>query len=495
MSNSGFEIDLEWAANVPKTTDRGLGATFGELTIRCGSETITRHVHESSVFSSILVPVVPLATWFARCWAELLGDNPPFTMKDDSDAHRALAQLDDEDWAEAEPTIDRWLRGHAIRFAGDGLVLPDLVAWRVDNVVSLSWRAWKPVDDFEFLGKGHIEVSVSEFVRVVRKFIDNVRSRLSKVAETSVARIEFERAVTYVDSPWSGTGLKLVAKRVGRTVEDLKAWLGGAQDGKEIQRRLAEDYGVEQKDLRDPVLIDSPVAMAARSVSTRFTLLDHQRILKLGKDLRARQPNSKIARLRARIKKEESVLFPNARDGYRRASIVRRILKSNRRIDIEKILKEQDCTIVDEAFDDPLTDGIVLWTRENRVLIVANAKSLRTSTSWGRRTMLAHELYHLLFDAGDDRFFGEATGEDAPTTSESAANAFAAELLLPARCLPNDVSRFWTNLVRARKAVGKLCDEFDVGWELVVRQFQNHRKLPDAVVDALLDVPRLSTAE
>lgn len=108
--------------------------------------------------------------------------------------------------------------------------------------------------------------------------------------------------------------------------------------------------------------------------------------------------------------------------------------------------------------------------------------------------MLAHELYHLLYDASDRRMFGECTSDWSPAPTERVANAFAAELLLPETALPRAISHYWTRLDEAASEVAGLCETFGVGWELAVRQLQNRRKLPEAVVSALLGVPRRPAA-
>lgn len=487
MTTSGFSLDVAWAADVPALRDDGLRATFAELTIRCGTEIVTRHVNGPSVLDSLYIPVAPLATWLARCWPDLMGGAPPFALAESSDAHRALGRIDDDAWDAGEVELERWLRAHALRFVGDGLFLPDLVLWRIGDVMSLSWRAFRPGSGVEFLGGDHVEIPVRDFVDEVRRFVRDVAERIASADERSASRAELERAESRMRFPWKPGGLRLVSSRLGRSPEDVRAWLEPLANEEQRQRAVAEAYGVDRDDTFDPAYLDSPVLMAARSAGPRFTLDDHGRMIALARKLPTLAPAEGIRDLRDRLGPTEPIAYPRAADGYRRADAVRAIVaRTTRCFEIDRFLERRGCVIVDEPLDDRRTDGLVLWTPDERVLLVANTESPRTATPWGRRAMLAHELYHLLFDTADVRFFGEATTDGAATPSEPAANAFAAELLLPERYLPKSVSHFWTNSAKARADVDKLCEDFDIGWELVVRQLQNHRHLPPAVVEALL---------
>jgi Zn-dependent peptidase ImmA (M78 family) len=85
--------------------------------------------------------------------------------------------------------------------------------------------------------------------------------------------------------------------------------------------------------------------------------------------------------------------------------------------------------------------------------------------------------------------FGEATGDAPRTPSEPLAGAFAAELLAPQRELPRFDSRFWTHQSLANQALQDVCNQFDVGRELALRQLQNRRSWPETLIESLLAMP------
>jgi Zn-dependent peptidase ImmA (M78 family) len=95
--------------------------------------------------------------------------------------------------------------------------------------------------------------------------------------------------------------------------------------------------------------------------------------------------------------------------------------------------------------------------------------------------VLAHELYHLLADSVEGHVFGECTSQFSPSPSERRANAFAAELLLPAVALPAYLH------VHPEFKVREICGKYGVGWELCVRQLVNHKRITRDLAQALLD--------
>lgn len=488
MSERRLRFEARWVNDIPELTDEGLRATFAEFTLTCDQSVLTRHVNGSSVFASVFVPVAPIARWIAGCWADLIGESAPFVATGRTDVHRVLASMDEDTWEREESALDTWLRAHALHFVGDGLLLPDVIFFRVGDTMSVSWRGFRASEEVEFLGAGHAEIPLREFVDAARELIRATLERMAQVPAHSASATELRQAAERVQEPWSPRGLRVVAGRVGRSVESLRTWLGSAaENATDARDRIVKAYGIASEDAYDPVFMDSPVARAARSAGPRLTEKDHARLIVLGEQLQKAPEAEGLRRLRGRLNHEPTLGPPRAKDGQRRAGAVRAALRWRRRkLDVEGILCNAQCEIARLALDDRMTDGIALWTHEERALIVANTSSPRTQTVWGLRAMLAHELYHLLYDAHDARFFAEATSDMTPTPSEPAANAFAAELLLPAQYLPRDVGRFGEKVTA--DAVKKLCDEFGVGWELAVRQLQNRRRLPRPAVDALLDL-------
>jgi len=118
-------------------------------------------------------------------------------------------------------------------------------------------------------------------------------------------------------------------------------------------------------------------------------------------------------------------------------------------LDLETVLLPKLGVTVEElTLDDFQVDGVAMFTPGKRPMVAVNLSGQFSSTRWGRRMTLAHELCHLLHDLSDNNEVGIVSNPWAPYLLERRANAFAAMLLMPPAALADVLSRnsrLWTS--------------------------------------------------
>lgn len=484
-----FAIRFSWERCPFELADSGQQATWAEIAIVCATRVLTRYVDPVGLHDSILGPASALAMWIGRSFPALASGERLYLAERAMDAHSLLQSWTPADWDEHEDELEGWLASHSLQSVGQGLILPNVLFWRRGDSMRVSWKgdpAPRTERQVQYVGSGAATVEAREVLDVLRRFMRIVAQRIAQAPGTSTSVQAIRQAADRLSRPWE-MQFDVIAGRLGQSQSSLlKSLRQKDPTPHAVRKHLSEAYGVELDKVRGPEDIDSPVAMAARSASPGFSDADRQKLIALSRALPARQPAERLQVLRVEpgsqptlpLMEEEYVI------GYQRAEWVRQRLSNPADfIDVERVLMEHGCEVQDLTFDDVATDGVALWRQDNRCLIAINKSSPRAATVWGRRTLLAHELYHLLFDTKDRRFFGECRSEWTAAPSERKANAFAAELLLPEKALP----RFEPQEMSWWEAkVAELCSNYRVGWELVTRQLQNRAKLPRPLAEALL---------
>lgn len=101
-------------------------------------------------------------------------------------------------------------------------------------------------------------------------------------------------------------------------------------------------------------------------------------------------------------------------------------------LDLEsKLLPRLGVVVRDFTLEDKEIDGLAMFAPGKSPLTGVNLTGKYSSTRWGRRMTLAHELCHLLYDLSDGQSVGIVSNPWAPELLEKRANAFAAMLLMP----------------------------------------------------------------
>jgi hypothetical protein len=154
--------------------------------------------------------------------------------------------------------------------------------------------------------------------------------------------------------------------------------------------------------------------------------------------------------------------------------------------DLEGILLPQlGIAVHSFTLEDNEIDGLAMFALGKSPLAGVNLTGRYSSTRWGRRMTLAHELCHLLYDLSDGDSVGIVSNPWAPELLEKRANAFAAMLLMPREALevilPTN-PRQWTSedLHEAMKFLG-------VGRTALMNHLHNLGFISHSQKDAWLD--------
>jgi hypothetical protein len=99
--------------------------------------------------------------------------------------------------------------------------------------------------------------------------------------------------------------------------------------------------------------------------------------------------------------------------------------------DVEDFLIQHKVIINLFDFQSANIDAVALWGKVNPIIFINSFNNARTTSVPGRRATLAHELCHLLVDRLRALPVGEVLRGDVDQATESRANAFAAEMLVP----------------------------------------------------------------
>jgi hypothetical protein len=144
-----------------------LAATWASLRIRVGDECVSRVFdrRSKSVRDEIYVPLYPLAEWIVWNWWALLYETEV--------RHRGDRQS--------------FSSRHNLRFAGDGVGMPDMALLPLGEHVEVTWSSWgHRYQHIEFLGHGTRLLFRSELAQTFFDFVESVCLRLERenVTET-----------------------------------------------------------------------------------------------------------------------------------------------------------------------------------------------------------------------------------------------------------------------------------------------------------------------
>lgn len=121
---------------------------------------------------------------------------------------------------------------------------------------------------------------------------------------------------------------------------------------------------------------------------------------------------------------------------------------------------------------DPKLSAVAVWGKQHGPAVIVNSQhGARSAFKHGRRTTVAHEICHLLYDRDRSLPVIDILGGLGPRFAEKRANAFAAEFLLPRSVASQQIGS--ESILEASK---KLARVFQVSPEVVMRQIRNSDK-------------------
>lgn len=154
-------------------------------------------------------------------------------------------------------------------------------------------------------------------------------------------------------------------------------------------------------------------------------------------------------------------------------------LGDDARCKVEDFLQQLGVVVDDLEIDSKLIDAVCAWGPEHGPVIFVNANGPHSAGFRGYRATLAHELCHLLIDRGGALPVGEIKGGNVPREIEARANAFAAELLVPASAAGRLMA---TTKGTPAQALERVCNRYGASQAIVAWQTLNSdTHLPRAV--------------
>lgn len=475
-------------------------ATWGAVGLWVAGRNLTAgRADDGSPVDVAEVPLSPVVRWLAEQWDPLLHEErlPRPSSSNAAAAWRmdALASLprDEHDLDQLLDDREAWWSRHGLGSALPGYRIPDLHILRSSSEVELSWddREWRSVPRGVRLieAPGAVELPAAEVADVLHRWaravVDAARGRSG--AEGFVA--DMDRALEALRHRPDHMGrLKWAAGQRLEEAADAIRDLAGVTGGP-VAETIRAMLGIDAEP--DPGLITAytlPVLLY-RCARPSLWSDDLLVLLRLTRTLPAGG-----VRIRSLQRRRRPPSFPAAitTDGYDSALALRSALGIPPEAplmgptDLESwLLPRLAVQVRDVRLADTRVEGAAILKPGHVPVVAVNKSGRFSSTQWGRRMTLAHELCHLLHDLDADGRVGVVSNPWAPGRMERRANAFAAMLLMPEPALeallPRDTSQ-WTS-ARLRCAM----DHLGVGRTALTWHLQNLDWISPSEREALLD--------
>ena len=375
-----------------------------------------------------------------------------------------------------------------------GLFDPDLHLRRVNSGIELSWddREWRSVPNGISLMEpsGTVIVPANEVAQVLYDWSRATAIELEAFPESA----EFAREMLnllggQLLTPSILNRLQWAAgQHLQQAAQDVCRLVGLATE--DIDKNVQALLGISESNgvgLITPLTIP---AMLFRSVSPELTSADLCRLSQAVNQL----PSKADIPLRDYQEASPPSISPEIvyKDGYEKAVAFREALQIDPSLplsgkhDLEGVLLPHlGIAVHSFTLEDNEIDGLAIFAPGKSPLAGVNLTGKYSSTRWGRRMTLAHELCHLLYDLSDEDSVGIVSNPWAPELLEKRANAFAAMLLMPREALevilPTN-PRQWSpeNLREAMKSLG-------VGRTALMNHLHNLGFISHSEKDAWLD--------
>jgi len=464
FGSDDFAIEIE-----PKDV-RGTSSevmTLADLRICVGEHILTAWVdsEDRESFDRLPdVPIVDLAHWFASSWMDLIfGIRVPRAMvgRQVSLAQRWIlsSSLTGPD---ATSTYE-WASKHALEFAATDYSLPAIVFQRRDDYVEVSWESrpdaatgssvvFKPT-------QGAVLVDVPRFVELCRSLMTWVTERLDGVAKDP--------------------RLRIIEQCLGRSASDVgKATLEGWFPNWSTAR--VNVPAIDLETLGRMGAATTPTMMFLRSAAGELPATEASSLLSAFRSAAASRKT--VAKFPEEVRSADIGIDPTApwASGYRLARLVRACLgvTPDQPFAIRDQLEGSGVRVSAHSLQNTAIEGACFLTPEGTAFTFYNPNGRLSRSEVGRRTTLAHEFCHLLFDARkeamgqlDRRVEPSGAGPTVLIGSllEKRANAFAVELLLPQEIVLGEASkgRLTSNSLRA------LARRYQVSEQVVRHQAEN----------------------
>mgnify|MGYP001809601325 CR=1 FL=1 len=446
------------------------------------------------------VPLAPVVEWISKNWDPMLHEGRFPSISDSSSAAAwlidSLASLPDDD-SELDKILSeraKWWMRHGMGASLPDFRIPDLVLRRVNAGVELSWddREWRSVPSGIHLmeSPNAVILPALEVAEVLHEWASSVVNALRVLP--AAANFASEMSVLLEGHASSKCALGRLKWAAGQRLEqaalEARHLLGITSDDiEETVRALLGLPDTNSAGLITPVTIP---AMLFRSSNPELSTAD---LLTLSQAFARLQSEGDIPLCKfQRAEPPSASLEIVTQDGYTKAIELRSALSIDNSLpllgecDLERVVLPRLGVIVTEvALDDNHIDGAAMFAPGSAPMILINLSGRFSSSMWGRRMTLAHELCHLLHDLSEDKDVAVVSNPWAPYLLERRANAFAAMFLMPPSAigavLPANPRQWTSDMLRhAMRDLG-------VGRSALTWHLYNLKRISGSERDALLD--------
>jgi Zn-dependent peptidase ImmA (M78 family) len=451
--------------------------SWGQLQIWVTGRNLTAGISPNqSIVNCAEVPLAPLLAWIAKNWDPMLHETrlplPSKSLGSAAWCVDCLISLPDED-SELDKLLDArasWKSRHGMGSSLPDFRIPDLHLRRVNAGIELSWddRAWRSVPHGMRLqeASGTVILPAEEVANILFDWASGVANALRPFPESAAFADEMHTLLENHRTVRSALSrLKWAAgQHLQQAAQDARRLVGPFADSAMIDETIQVLLGLGDNGgagLITPITIP---AMLFRSASPELSTSDLRRL----SEAFAQLPRVEDCPLATHQQADPPTSSPENvfQDGYEKALEFRSALDLNPELpllgehDLESVLF-QDLGIVvqDLTLESATIDGMAVFSLGKAPLVGVNLTGKYSSTRWGRRMTLAHELCHLLYDLSDENSVGIVSNPWAPQLLEKRANAFAAMLMMPREALEASLPRSprqWTaeDLGEAMKRLG-----------------------------------------
>lgn len=434
-------------------------ASWGALQLWVDGQNLCSHVDQGEVLHSTHWYLLPFLEWVADNWNALLHEERLPNRNSSDTAVRALsatrlapALAGEEDTLAWDEERFEWRARHAVRFARDGGLFPNIVIRRIRDDVEVSWN-----DDSSAGSPSGFRYNSSAGAALLDPL--DIAGPLFEVVSAAVAYLkEMSPTVGRI----SAVATKLDEIRAGLQSSERLGWLAGLRESVPVSSRRSGSFADTETEMQDRwrTVVDSlqglgdeaavaaaleteqsplvvtgscQAALLFSSVSPDVTSADvHTLTSILIEQYRGSASSARIDEL------AEDVPLHSAasvwEQGYELADTVHARLEldlSEGWVDVVEALARLGVTTVSRKLDDRYIRACCLVGPHHVPTVVQNETSSFYRSGNAQRFNFAHELCHLLFDRSHGRRVSIASGPWAPRSIEQRANAFAAMFLMP----------------------------------------------------------------
>jgi len=422
---------------------RDVHASWGAIQIWISGLNITTGITSSGqAVDSAECPLLPIVKWFLENWDPLFHEDR--LPVNDS----AISSVDwytnilysEADEVKFEALLDQrfaWWSRHGLGSALPDFRVPDVHFRRRDTDVEISWS------DAEWRELRHgVQLSVQPGVASVPIEIvcDTIENWCHAVLEQLRSRIEVDSLQSQLAELRSDerTLPRLQLAAGLNRLEAAARWirrLAGLEDG-DITATVKQLLGLSKYKYNQAYAALTVPVLLYRSAQPNLSEADLQTLMHLVHEMeRGLAPGFDAVHqpTRCPLARESAT-----QSGYELARTLRQSLNLplaqplTASYDLESFtIKALGIDIREVTLADRGVEGVAIWLPDRLPRIAINSTGRFSSTPWGRRMTLAHELCHLVSDGTMEVGIGMVSNAWAPYLLERRANAFAAMFLAP----------------------------------------------------------------